>query len=57
MKGQSSLRKQAKFNLRILCGSQRILRSLMPNQHPACVSLKVNSISMVITDECNLVHL
>ena len=34
MEGQSSLRKQAKFSQRILCCSQRILRSLMPNEHP-----------------------
>ena len=35
MEGQSSLRKQAKFSLRILCSSWKILRSWMPNWHPA----------------------
>ena len=35
MEGQSSVRKQAKFSRRILCSSRRILRSLMPNEHPA----------------------
>ena len=35
MEGQSSVRKQAKFSRRILCSSRRILRSPMPNEHPA----------------------
>ena len=35
MKGQSSHRKQAKFSRRILCSSQRILRSPMPNEQTA----------------------
>ena len=37
MEGQSSLNKQAKFSQRILCCSLRILRSLMPSEHPECV--------------------
>ena len=32
---QSSRKKQAKFSPRILCSSQRILRSPMPGQHLA----------------------
>lgn len=35
MEGQSSLTKQAEFSQKILCISQRILRFLMPNEHPA----------------------
>ena len=35
MDGQSCLTKQAKFSQKILCISQRILRFLMPNEHPA----------------------
>ena len=35
MEEQSSLRKQAKFSSRILCSSQRILRSPVPNKYPA----------------------
>ena len=37
MKGQSSLTKQAKFSRRILCGSRRILRSPMLNEHAVAV--------------------
>ena len=40
MEGQSSLKTQAKFSRRILCGSRRILRSPMPNEHPVLKSLK-----------------
>ena len=38
MDAQSSLRKQADFNQRILCGSRRSLRSLMPNENPGHVN-------------------
>lgn len=36
---QSSLRKQADFIQRILCGSRRILRSPMPNENPGIENL------------------
>ena len=35
MEGQRSLRKQGKFRGRVLFRSRIILRSLMPNEHPA----------------------
>ena len=35
MKEQSSFRERAKFSRRILCSRERILRSPMPNEHPA----------------------
>ena len=35
MKERSSFRERAKFSRRILHSSQRILRSPMPNEHPA----------------------
>lgn len=39
MDAQSSLRKQADFIQRILCGSWRILRSPMPNENPGIENL------------------
>ena len=49
MEGQSSVRKQAKFSRRILCSSRRILRSPMPNEHPAIVGVRTENKIWVFT--------
>lgn len=49
MAGQSSVRKQENFSWRILCSSRRILRSPMPNEHPAIVGLRTENRIWVFT--------
>ena len=56
MEGQSSLRKQAKFSLGILCSSLRIPQSLMPNEHPerACCNYLIHAFSYIASFLCCL---